>query len=232
MAGSGSSHLSEPLPRDACLIIGAGHFGHRAIKLLSEESRPLLVVDVNEACLAGAGGPGLRWIPCDGIRFLVNNHHLLNPGNIIVPAIPLHLAFEWLKRYLGEKYKVEKISVPPEARGPLPHTWEGSEGSLLVSYADFVCPDNCPEPEYCTVTGERRDRPLFQLLRNLTLPGFRTLVIRSHQLAPGLGGYKVADLTDAAARVAQGGAGKWLLGSACRCHGVLTAMEVRPVEYT
>ena len=161
------------------------------------------------------------------IQLLLKNYRSLDPSTIIVPAVPFHLAYEWLTRYVDGTYEVQKISVPEEIKPRLPHSWPGSEGSLLVSYADFVCPDDCPEPDFCTATGERREQPLHDLLRHLDLPGFHVHVIRSHQIAPGLGGYTVADLTGVAGELKKTEMGKWLLGTACKCHGILTAFNIR-----
>jgi hypothetical protein len=60
------------------------------------------------------------------------------------------------------------------------------------------------------------------------LTDFKVYVIRSHQLAPGLGGYKVADLARMAEKLTSDDKGQWLLGTSCRCHGILTAMEIVP----
>jgi len=220
--------FQEEISEDTIFIIGAGHFGNRAARILSQESdAPLFVVDVDEKTLLQVKGLPVKTIAYDGILFLVENYTILNPLNIIVPAVPVHLAFEWLKCHLERKFKIRKISIPEEINSLLPHTWLGSEKSLLVSYADFICPDNCPEPEFCTVTGKRHKRPLHDLLSHLDLLDFQVHVIRSHQLAPGLGGYKVDDLKKAAERLISNEAGKWLLCTACKCHGVITALEFR-----
>ncbi|MCF8062162.1 MAG: hypothetical protein K9M82_06575 [Deltaproteobacteria bacterium] len=114
-------------------------------------------------------------------------------------------------------------------RQALPHTWIAGDGSLLVSYADFLCPEDCAEPEDgCTVTGEIR-QPLYERLAALEVPGYEVQVIRSRQLAPGLGGYSAGDLRALQARVYDApGRGRWLIGTACRCHGTITGLEVKP----
>jgi hypothetical protein len=146
---------------------------------------------------------------------------------MIIPALPRHLASEWLKGYLHKEFRIKQTEVPEEVRSFLPHTWRTKEGSLLISYADFRCPEDCPEPaRYCTVTGERRGLALYQRLNQLTFLDFRVHVVRSHQLAPGLGGYKAGDLARLANRLRQEGPGRWLVGTACKCHGTLTAIEV------
>jgi hypothetical protein len=221
--------LEEALPEEAVLIVGAGHFGGRAVRLLTEKGyRHLLVVDDNEDKLAEVNpGPSIQKFDCDGIDFLFRNFALLHPRNYIVPAIPVHLAFAWLKRHLQTTRVVLRSEIPETILPKLPHTWEGGEGSLLVSYADFICPDDCPEPaDYCTVTGLKRGKPLYRLLADLEVPGHLVHVIRSRQLAPGLGGYRAEDLQGLLSRIREGGQSKWLVGTACRCHGVLSAMEV------
>ena len=223
-----SSLILKEISEDAIFIIGAGHFGNRAARILSQESdAPLFVVDVDENTLSQVKGLPAKTIVYDGILFLVENYPVLNSLNTIVPAVPVHLAFEWLRYHLDSKFVIKKISVPEEIKPLLPYTWLGSEESLLVSYADFICPNDCPEPEFCTVTGEMRKLPLHDLLSHLDLLDFRVHVIKSHQLAPGLGGYKVGDLKTAAEKLIRDEAGRWLLGTACKCHGILTALEIR-----
>ena len=223
-----SEFTRQGLSKDAVFIIGAGHFGSRAARLLSQESAgPIFVIDMDEDSLLQTQGLRVKMIPCDGIGFLVENYPLLDPMNIIVPAVPLHLAFEWLKGALEGSHEINMIGVPENIMPFLPHSWPGSEGSLLVSYADFMCPDDCPEPDFCTVTGERRDKPLYDLLSRLEVPGFGVQVIRSRQLAPGLGGYTAGDLTMTAERLKRGPERKWLLGTSCKCHGIVTALEIQ-----
>jgi len=221
------SHIEDT----AVFIIGAGHFGSRAARILSEAHvAPLVVVDRDASRLAALEDLPVRTVSEDGICFLVENFPVLRPSHTIVPAVPVHLAFEWVKGRLDGLFTLKKVAVPAEIEPRMPFTWPGSEGSLLVSYSDFVCPDDCPEPEYCTVTGERRDIPLYRLMRDLDLPGFSVHVIRSRQLAPGLGGYRVEDLSRLAGRLTGERSGKWLLGSSCRCHGILTAFDMQPAS--
>jgi hypothetical protein len=214
------------IDEDAVFIIGAGHFGARAARIIRQRSNaPVVVVDPNEKGLSSLGDLRVEKIQDDGIRFLLDNFHYLTDANTIVPALPIHLAYEWLIQYLPKGMKAKKVPVP-ETNPPLPHACPASEGSTLVSYADFLCPDDCPEPVYCTVTGEKRDQPLYALLRNLHLPLSRVHIVRSHQLAPGLGGYKAGDLRETAEKVMTEGATMWILGTSCKCHGILTAFEL------
>ena len=223
--------IEKDIPENAVLIIGAGHFGHRAARIMSQESPgPLLVLDKDEKALSGLNGLQVVRIQKDGTLFLAECFHKLTPEHTIVPAVPLHLAYEWMKAYMKETHTILQTPVPDAVRAQCPFWWDGSEGSLLVSYANFLCPDDCPEPEYCTVTGERRDNPLYRLIGGLKAPGLSVHVIRSHQLAPGLGGYKVKDLAHAVESISGGRQRNWLLATACKCHGIVTAFEIFPLS--
>ena len=215
------------------VIVGAGHFGLRAAKILTgKESRgaAVWVVDRAAASLKPLAGLQVERIRADGIDFLVNHFTRLPPSTVIVPAVPLHLAYEWLHGYLGRAWGPEKLKVPQEIRSALPHTWEGPEGTLLVSYADFRCPDDCPEPAgYCTVTRCRRSIPLYELLDRIAPAEYNVRIIRSRQLAPGLGGYRLEDLGRLAAALPTARTERWLIGTACKCHGMLTAFRVQPM---
>lgn len=228
MEGLESRCIKGKIPSEAILIIGAGTFGSRAARILLQDSGPeVFIIDVDGSRLARLEGFAGRKFLDDGAEFLIKNHKLLNPRNRIVPAIPRHLAFEWLKAFLDRESQINQIPVPEPIESLLPNTWPGSEGSLLVSYADFVCPNDCSEPDSCTVTGERRELPLYELLRRLNVREFNVHVIRSRQLAPGLGGYRFADLKGIVRRIRRSETTKWIIGTACRCHGILTALEIQ-----
>jgi hypothetical protein len=220
--------LTEKLKNEAIIILGAGHFGQRAAALLSSVPHTSLwIVDRDVAKLKKLGAIGAKRIAEDGVRFLAKHFSHLDPSTFVIPAVPVHLAFEWLRTYISGKGAVEQLAVPKGFAVRLPHPLNGSEGSLLTSYADFRCPDDCPEPAgRCTVTGKKRGTPLYRLLSEAEPRGFRVHVIRSRQLAPGLGGYRVRDLKELLGKVSEAGKGKWLVATACKCHGVVTALHV------
>ena len=59
-----------------------------------------------------------------------------------------------------------------------------------MSMADFICPDHCPEPkDICTHTGKPRPFNLYKKLESIKYDHFRSVVVRSRQLSPGVGGY-------------------------------------------
>lgn len=211
---------------DAVLIIGAGHFGARAARIIRHRSDgPIFVVDPDKEALDRLKELRVERIIGDGIGFLTENFGSLKETDTIVPALPIHLAYEWLRGTLAGEMDMKRVPVP-ETDSPLPNAYRAGEGSTLVSYADFICPDDCPEPAFCTVTGKRREQPLYALLGDIHLPRFRVHIIRSRQIAPGLGGYRVRALKSMARDVKSGVPGRWIIGTACKCHGILTGFEI------
>ena len=215
------------------VIVGAGHFGLRAAKILTGkefQGAAVWVVDRAAASLEPLAGLQVERVRADGIDFLVNHFTRLPPSTVIVPAVPVHLAYEWLRRYLGQTRGPETLAMPQEIPSALPHTWEGPGGTLLVSYADFRCPDDCPEPaSYCTVTRRKRDIPLYELFHRIVPDDYSSRIIRSRQLAPGLGGYRIVELGRLATAVQTTKTERWLIGTACKCHGTLSAFRIQPM---
>ena len=149
------------------------------------------------------------------------------PPDRIVPCVPVHAAWEWLRRRLSPPKIVGAQTVPHAFVRRLPHPMEGKGGAVYSSFADFICPDDCPEPaSVCCVTGAPRTQNLFDLMALAAPPETTSLVIRSRQLAPGVGGYSPADLFDALKRAAAS-KNRVILSTACRCHGVSHAFDPR-----
>ena len=67
---------------------------------------------------------------------------------------------------------------------------------------------------------------MYEVLGNLDIEHFRSLNLRSHQLGPGIGGYRAEQLFELAEKVERA-IGPILLSTACRCHGVVTGLERR-----
>ena len=208
------------------LIIGCGHFGSRAVpKLLEKDPRArITVVDQNENHLKEISRLPVESIACNGRPFLEHFFSEGGPVGYIIPAVPYHLAFESILSSL-EPLGAERVEIPPLQGLPNPMT--GEAGDLYTSLADFLCPEACPEPpRFCTVTKQKRRKPLFKILADLKGP-FESKVIRSHQLGIGVGGFRPKewiDLTDQIKKQ-KGSNHLFLISTACRCHGVTSALR-------
>lgn len=211
-------------------IIGGGKFGLRAAEVLSKKypSKDLTIVEKQKAVCRRLDRLGFKTVCADGIQYLERNLTDAKYPAWIVPAIPLHVAYEWIRTKLSKTRCVQKLPVPDELVTELPHPIKAETGQLFISIADFKCPESCPEPDdICTYTGKPRSMVLHEFLKSTRLKDGITVVIRSHQLAPGVGGYSPRALF-AALNEIEAARGPVSLSTACSCHGILQIFKHRP----
>lgn len=202
-------------------IIGAGRFGQIAVERIRKKKADAAITVVDKKS-TDLGHDKVIAIQQDGIQWLAAALRPEAAVDIVVPAIPVHVVYEWLKSNLSEKYKINPINIPDEWLTRMPHAMRGVVGQAYVSHADFICPDNCPEPEaICTHTGKPRPMDLFRLLAGLDFDDVLPIVIRSHQLLPGVGGIYPGDFFHALDVVRTHRQRPLMVGTACRCHGVV-----------
>jgi len=208
-------------------IIGGGKFGLRAAKTLSKagSSNNLTIIEKKKAVCRQLGRLGVEAVCMDGMQYLERHLTSAHYPEWIVPAIPLHVAYEWIRTKLSKTHEVQKIAVPNDLVTTLPNPINAESGQLYISIADFKCPESCPEPdEICTHTGKPRSMILHEFLKSIQLKDFKSVVIRSHQLAPGVGGYTPRALF-AALNEIEAAQEPVLLSTACSCHGVMDAVK-------
>lgn len=203
-------------------IIGIGRFGQIAISRITRHypDATLTAVDKRPGTtttdsLTTVCAEATSWLA----KMLVKNA----PVDVLVPAIPEHVAADWLSLQMkNHGFMAKKIPIPDDWLLVLPHAIRGACGQAFVSHADFLCPDNCSEPnDRCTHTGKPRPADMFRLLAEVKLGDILPVVLRSHQLLPGVGGIYPADLWQAL-DVIRSNTGKGLMvATACRCHGVV-----------
>jgi len=226
---SGASGISR-MTMERFWIIGFGKVGQRTYRRLH---RRFSDADITIVEPRYAGPPeelgAVRWHTGDGVTFLLK-HHLIDEDGAspwIVPALPRHLAYEWVADRLREDGVFKPCAVPENVIPQLPNTFKGPEGQVYMSNADFICPENCNEPKKkCPVTGKSRPYRLYSRLAQLKCEGYRSLVVRSFQLAPGVGGYRGKQLTAILSAV-QNQPGIYLVSTASKCHGVMHAFETQ-----
>ncbi len=218
--------IGTTMKNQSYLIIGCGHFGRQAVeKLLKRNPQSqIIAVDKNRRAVQQVSHLPIETIVSDGIQYL---NRFLSEGrqvDYIIPAVPFHVAFEFIlsrSKPLGARKK-----EIPHLHG-LPNPIMGRTGDLYTSFADFLCPEDCPEPpQYCTATGKRREKPLCKMLMDLGGP-FESMVIRSQQLGLGVGGFQPKALLGLLEEVKESIASSRviLISTACRCHGVTSALS-------
>ena len=218
--------MTSGKPVQNAWIIGAGRFGALAADRLKNRYR-ITLVDLDQAALERIEIPGTTKIRQDGIQYLLE-HLTPDTGGIwVVPCLPIHLAWEWGRRVIGPD-RLIPFAPPVELDLHLPNSIRPGGPHVYVSNADFTCPENCSEPgETCTSTGRPRKKDMYARVESIRFRDFCPIVLKSRQLAPGVGGYRPYDLFHLADRIT-GTNGNLLVTTACRCHGVITGGRHRP----
>jgi hypothetical protein len=207
------------------LIIGCGHFGSRAAEKLFQKDphSEIIVVDKSKGALQKVSRLPIQTVACDGIFYLSQFLSEDRKVNYIIPAVPFHLAFEFILSQL-KSLRAKRRKIPPLSG--LPNPVSGKTGDLYTSLANFLCSENCPEPaQYCTVTKKKRPNPLYRVLNELE-GAFESRVIRSQQLGPGIGGFQPEALLDLLEYIKErrNPDRLILISTASRCHGVTSAL--------
>jgi len=209
-------------------IIGGGRFGRQAAEVLRRRhaSADILIVEKSPQRCIELADQGFRTVCREGVGFLRSYLKPSNLGRWIVPSAPIHVAFEWLRATLSENDRIEVFPVPDAISSHLPNVVRSRQGEIFASNADFICPPDCPEAgRVCTATGRRRPRSMYAFIQRLQLPSVKILVIRSFQLAPGVGALRPRDLF-AALHEIQSLKTPLLLATACKCHAVLSSFKI------
>ncbi len=219
-------NMPRPFPPHSVLILGAGRFGRLAAERLTRRFKDadFLVIDERADRLESlAGELGVRTAAADAVAYLAGRDFADELW--IVPAVPVHAAFQWLMRGTDLSSRATSIPVPESVDPQVPNPYRVPDGTVYASYATFLCPDACSEPEErCTTTGEPRLGNLYDTLSGISVPDFHVSVLRSWQLAPGVGGYTAGQLGQLQRGVLhrQGG---HIISTSCRCHGVINALR-------
>lgn len=214
------------------LVVGCGHFGSLAVQKLLKKNphSKITAIDRDEKATQKISSLPVEIVIGGAMTFL--DRFVSRDRNIyIVPAVPFHLAFEFVLSKL-KPFGAKRIVVP-DLPG-LPNPRMGRTSDLCTSHANFLCPEDCPEPSsYCTVTGKRRSKPLFKMLEDLIGP-FESNVIRSRQLGPGVGGFRSQLLFDLIEEIQRREISRHpiLVSTACRCHGVTSALSLTQIQPT
>jgi hypothetical protein len=205
-------------------IIGFGKFGKLALKQrvrLGDKTR-VWIIDSRPEPLNQLE-PGLFSVIkvlADGPQFLTQFQDWIGDEDWIIPALPIHLAWKWLELNLKTS-KSPKALVPPKRLGSgLPFHQVNNKG-LLLSYADFECPEDCPAPlAHCFKTHKKKALPLWKFIAEQRVMHGTLVVIESRQIAPGVGGYAFKELRKIR-EMALKAVPPFFVATACRCHGVI-----------
>jgi hypothetical protein len=207
-------------------ILGAGRFGKIAVKRIRHHIADAEITVVDQSPSSQAIDAEMV-VPGDGVAWLVRNLTPETTVDMVVPAIPVHVAAGWLRMKLADRFTCRPIEFPDTWIEPFPNPMRATLGQVFVSHADFICPDNCPEPPtVCTHTGLPRPMDMFRLLAAIKTDDCVPIVLRSHQILPGVGGLLPADLFAAMQTAIVHAEHPLMIATACRCHGVVDFMRL------
>jgi hypothetical protein len=221
----------------------------RAVRAGAIEWARLLVVDRDPACQvamlpAGERPPALEVVTAEWEPFFAGflGQAAREPDahgmDAIVPS-PLmpHLMAGWLFARAAERWPARRISIGPLGSPPaVPWQRAGDDGTHYVSFAEWMCPINCIEPERCPHTRGERSWSMPVALAHYAeseagagRPLDGPYVFRCLHRAYGVGMLDVADIVAADAAIAargESGAASFLVGTVSHCHGALRRLEL------
>ncbi|AFM26594.1 hypothetical protein [Desulfomonile tiedjei] len=200
------------------VIAGFGKFGRLAYDRIgsAQPDSSFIVVESDPGKIPSL--PNCSSINSDVTSFLLDNESMLSE-DIVIPMVPFHLTATYVLAAGGH----QTTALPPNIEARVPNPYLLNENTILCTKADFMCPDDCPEGETCTVTGLPRV-PLYEELALLKSPDWTVFIQRSFQILPGVGGYPFRDLKNLMEKIRPG---LNLIATACKCHGTVTAVKTR-----
>lgn len=206
-------------------ILGGGKFGRHAAEQLHKVYPGNKIVIVDKLPIKNLP-KNIETVSADGIEWFTENFTPAADVSKIVPALPVHLAADWVKRKFTDDLRVVRsVEIPAELSSQMPHPICLNPHRLVTSYADFLCPENCPEPkDFCTHTKKPRPVSLDRFLATLVSGKFVPLILKSRQFAPGVGGFFPEDLWGLFDEVKLLPGVPLLIGTACKCHGIVDGL--------
>ncbi|MCS7102963.1 MAG: hypothetical protein NZ992_03675 [Candidatus Korarchaeum sp.] len=237
------------LSYDFILVLGGGRYGSIAVNRLKEKSKTILVVDRNPNCLAATYVDKLvtsfspRDISQGGVFLLIEDGMSLlldlMKGNIVPAFIVLTVPRNVMASLFIESIRMEGFNIKfdkeymEKTALNIPEEYilvkDPEYGVIVTSYArQDVCVEGCVQPLICPLSGERRNKPMIELLRQL-VSGDYVKIFESHLIERDVGGVPGEEVREALESFRNGhlkkGA-KIAIGTACKCHGIVNFMNI------
>ncbi|RLG02569.1 MAG: hypothetical protein DRN61_06245 [Thaumarchaeota archaeon] len=232
-------------------VAGGGRFGASVIRFFKESGVKTLVVDVNANCSAREHvdfvaenlegldfSKGVNMIIADAVDVLIE---LLSRGVIpehIVPTMPGHFAGKILKNYLERKGFTITPSIPllRGAFRKLPKDLavlvDEINSVIICSYMPFdkKCKTPCVQPTVCPVTGRRKERAMFEILREAAGAANIVCILQSKLIAENIGAFSGEELVKTLSECVRRSNYTIAIGTACKCHGIINFFEVKRAD--
>jgi hypothetical protein len=244
----------QPLQFGHVVVIGGGCYGSwyvqqldRAVARGALQVEQVTVVDRDPRCRVQAERARYVSLPLDVVtqtwddflgRWLAAATLPSCARDAIVPS-PLmpHVLFDWLLARARARWPDRSVSVRPLREAP-PMPWQRAapDGRHYVSFAEWMCPVNCIEPNRCPATRGPRDWSMPPALtayvsaeQALGHPLRGPIIFHCLHRTWGVGMIDVAAVVAADARVASealAGPARFLVGTVSHCHGALGVLHI------
>jgi len=212
------------------LIVGGGKYGCYAIRYLRQKKKCFVVVDTNPNCLAvrkfslktfeNPTSEGESFVN-GGLPKVLELIDEMKP-EYVFPTAPAHIAAELAKiRFDLEPWSDAITTILPKL--PEVIVLHAESERLVVSFnKGHDCLDKCSMPEVCPSSGIKKPCTMTKLMHFASPESF---ILISYSMAPGMGALKGSELLDffnwAKAKE------KFVVATACDCHGVFSAFQKR-----
>ena len=210
------------------LIVGGGKYGCHAIEYLRQQKKQFLVVDTDPNCLAvkrfklkTSEKPDLEGFVNGGLPKVLELMDELNP-EYVFPTAPVHIAanLSKIKFELAPWSEAITAILPKLPEAVVLHA---ENERLVVSFnKGHDCLDNCAMPEVCPSSGIRKPCTMTKLMRFASPDAF---ILVSYSMAPGMGALKGSELSELFSWAKD--KERFVVGTACDCHGVFSAFQKR-----
>ncbi|MBO8180125.1 MAG: hypothetical protein H0Z19_06545 [Archaeoglobus sp.] len=211
------------------IIVGGGKYGVEAAKFLEKKARSYVVLDRNPDCLAVRE---LNLQKVESVEGIKEGRYFLEGGvevlpemlklepEYIFPTAHLHVAAEAVRVKFNLKPWNDVVDCII-ANLPARVVVSAGRGSVVVSYnRDADCLEKCSAPDVCPVTKLKKPCPMHDLVK-FAYPD--AIVLISRQLEPGLGAIEGKDFAELMRQAEK--RERVVVATACRCHGVITALR-------
>jgi hypothetical protein len=212
------------------LIIGGGKYGCYAIEYLRQKKKDFIVVDTDPNCLAikrfklktfdniGSKGEGFINGGLPKVLALISD---LKP-EYVFPTAPVHIAADLVKiKFDLVPWSEATTTILPKL--PEVVVLQAGRGKIVVSFnRDHDCVEKCPMPEICPSSQIKKPCTMTKLMRFASPEAF---ILISYSMAPGMGALKGSELLELFkwAKTKE----KFIVATACDCHGVFSAFQKR-----
>ena len=117
-------------------IVGAGRFGRIAMERICRQM-PDATLSIVDRRPFSVSQRNIATICAEGIGWLTTALQPNAPVDMIIPAIPVHVAFEWIKSRLIDEYLTRPLAVPDKWLKQVPHAIRGDGGRVYLQRVEL-----------------------------------------------------------------------------------------------